>query len=140
MTDGWTHIHPDDVQAARQQWSAHIAAREPVDMALRMLQHDGVYRWQRLLAEPSRGVNGEVVNWYLIGIEIEETIKAQQALTASEREARELLDRLPGRFATRTEQDFDFINRQILEEAGTTLEGMQNLGFCNSFTPMTAPE
>ncbi|KAA1011314.1 PAS domain-containing protein [Paraburkholderia panacisoli] len=134
--DGWmNYIHPDDVQAARQQWSAHIAACEPVDMALRMLQHDGVYRWQRLLAEPSRGINGDVVNWYLIGIEIEETIKAQQALTASEREARELLDRLPGRFATRTEQDFDFINRQILEEAGTTLEGMQNLGFLQFIHP-----
>jgi PAS domain S-box-containing protein len=136
LGDGWMAcIHPGDVQTARQQWKAHIAAREPVDIAVRMLQHDGVYRWQRLLAEPSRCSNGSVINWYLIGIEIEETIKAQQALAASEREARELLDRLPGRFATRTEQDFDFINQQILEEAGSTLEGMQNLGFLRFIHP-----
>jgi len=134
--DRWmTYIHPDDVQAARQQWKACIAAREPVDIAVRMLQHDGVYRWQRLLAEPSHCQNGDVINWYLIGMEIEETIKAQQALTASEREARELLDRLPGRFATRTAEDFDFINRQILEETGTTLEGIQNLGFLSFIHP-----
>lgn len=128
-------IHPDDAQAARQQWQACIAACEPVDIAVRMLQHDGVYRWQHLLAEPSRRSNGDVINWYLIGIEIEETVRAQQALAASEREAKELLDRLPGRFATRTAEDFDFINRQILEEAGTTLDGMQNLGFLRFIHP-----
>ncbi|MFM0555959.1 PAS domain-containing protein [Paraburkholderia sediminicola] len=121
VSDRWmAYIHPDDMQAARQQWKACIAAREPVDIAVRMQQHDGLYRWQRLLAEPSRSSNGEVINWYLVGIEIEETIRAQQALAASEREARELLDRLPGRFATRTADGFDFINQQILEETGTT--------------------
>jgi PAS domain-containing protein len=121
-----TSIHPDDVQAARQQWKACTAACEPVDLAVRMLQHDGVYRWQRLLAGPSRATNGDLVNWYLVGIEIKETIRAHQALAASEREAWELLDRLPGRFATRTAQDFDYINQEILKEAGTTLEGIQN--------------
>ena len=136
LGDRWMAcIHPDDVQAARQQWKACIAARKPVDIAVRMLQHDGAYRWQHLLAEPSRCSKGDVINWYLIGIEIEETIKAQQALAASEREARELLDRLPGRFATRTAEDFDFVNRQILEEAGTTLDGMQNLGFLRFIHP-----
>jgi PAS domain S-box-containing protein len=134
--DGWmTSIHPDDVQAARQQWKTRIAACEPVDLAVRMLQHDGVYRWQRLLARPARATNGDLINWYLVGIEIEETIKAQQALAASEREAKELLDRLPGRFATRTEQDFDYINQEILEEAGTTLEGIQNLGYLTFIHP-----
>jgi PAS domain S-box-containing protein len=136
VANGWmTYVHPDDVQAARRQWNACIAAREAIDMSVRMLQHDGVYRWQRLLAEPSRSSSGEIVNWYLVGIEIEETVKAQQALAASEREARELLDRLPGHFATRTSDDFDFINQQILEKAGTTLEGMQNLGFLRFIHP-----
>ncbi|MFL9910483.1 PAS domain-containing sensor histidine kinase [Paraburkholderia sp. RL17-337-BIB-A] len=129
------YIHPDDVQAARQQWKACIAARETVDLAVRMLQHDGVYRWQRLLAEPARCQNGDVVNWYLIGTEIEETIKAQQALTASEREARDLLDRIPGRFAVRTEHDFDFVSQQILEETGATLGDIQNLGFLSFIHP-----
>jgi PAS domain S-box-containing protein len=134
--DRWmTYIHPNDVQAARQQWKTCIAACEPVDLAVRMLQHDGVYRWQHLLAEPSRASNGEVINWYLIGIEIEETIKAQHALAASEREARELLDRLPGRFATRTEHDFDFISRQTLEETGATLECIQSLGYLSFIHP-----
>ncbi|MGF6755721.1 PAS domain-containing sensor histidine kinase [Paraburkholderia sp. GAS42] len=134
--DRWmAYIHPDDVQAARQQWTACIAAREPVDIAVRMLQHDGVYRWQRLLAEPSRCQNGDVINWYLVGIEIEETIKAQQALAATEREARELLHRLPGRFATRTEHDFDFISQQTLEETGTTLEGIKSLGYLSFIHP-----
>ncbi|TCK96609.1 PAS domain-containing protein [Paraburkholderia sp. BL9I2N2] len=128
--DRWmAYIHPDDLAAARQRWNACIAAREPVDIAVRMLRRDGIYRWQRLLAEPSRSSSGDVINWYLVGIEMEETIKAQQALAASEKEARELLDRLPGRFATRTEHEFDYVSQQILEETGTTLEGIQNLGF-----------
>ncbi|WNC89167.1 PAS domain-containing protein [Paraburkholderia sp. FT54] len=136
LGDRWmAYIHPDDVQAAQQQWKARIAAREPVDIAVRMRQHDGVYRWKRLLAEPSRCSNGHVINWYLIGIEIDETIKAQQAVAASGREARELLDRLPGRFATRTADGFDFINKQILEETGTTLEGIQKRGFLSFVHP-----
>jgi PAS domain S-box-containing protein len=136
LGDRWmTYIHPDDIQAARQQWKACIAACEPVDIAVRMLQHDGAYRWQRLLAEPSRCSNGDVINWYLIGTEIEETIKAQQALAASEREARELLDRLPGRFATRTADNFDFVSQETLEETGTTLEGIQKLGYLSFIHP-----
>jgi PAS domain S-box-containing protein len=59
----------------------------------------------------------------------------QQALAESEKEARELLDRLPGRFATRTAEDFDLINRQIRDASGTTLEGMQNLGFLRFIHP-----
>ncbi|RXZ38491.1 PAS domain-containing sensor histidine kinase [Oxalobacteraceae bacterium CAVE-383] len=136
LGDGWMAcLHPDDAHAAKQQWKARIAAHEPVDINVRMLQHDGVYRWQRLLAEPSTCSNGDVPHWYLIAIEIEETVKVQQALAASEKEARELLDRIPGRFATRTEQDFDFVNQQILDETKTTLTGMQNLGFLRYIHP-----
>jgi len=129
------YIHPDDVDVARTQWKACIAAREPADIVVRLRQHDGVYRWQSLLAEPLLDDNRNVVNWYLIATEIDETVKAQQALAASEKEARELLDRLPGRFVTHTGHDLDFVSRLLLEETGTTLEGLQNLGFLNFVHP-----
>jgi PAS domain S-box-containing protein len=134
--DGWMScFHPDDAGAARQQWQTHVGAGLGVDIAVRMQQHDGAYRWQRLLAQPLHCANGDIINWYLVGIEIEDTVRAQQALAESEKEARDLLSRLPGRFATRTEHGFDFISQQTLDETGTTLEGIQKLGFLSFVHP-----
>jgi PAS domain S-box-containing protein len=128
--DQWQDfIHPDDADETRARWKRCIAARETVDIQVRMLQHDNRYRWQHIVAEPFFDERGKVSNWYLVGVEIEDGVKAQQALKQSEREARELLERLPGRFSTRTEEDFDYVNREILNETGTTLEKMQQLGF-----------
>jgi len=133
--DLWmNYIHPSEVEAARAQWAQCIEAGRPVDVVVRMQQYDGVYRWQHLVAEPFYD-EGVVVNWYLVGIEVDDAVKAQEALKKSEKEARELLDRLPGRFATRTAADLDFVNRNILEETGTTLEELQKLGFLHFIHP-----
>ncbi len=103
--DLWmNYIHPTEVEAARAQWAQCIEAGRPVDVVVRMQHYDGVYRWQKLVAEPFYD-EGVVVNWYLVGIEVDDAVKAQEALKKSEKEARELLDRLPGRFATRTTAD-----------------------------------
>ncbi|MEM5453566.1 PAS domain-containing protein [Paraburkholderia phytofirmans] len=133
--DLWmNYIHPAEVEAVRTEWAQCIETGQPVDVVVRMQQYDGVYRWQHLVAEPFYD-EGVVVNWYLVGIEVDDAIKAQEALQKSEKEARELLDRLPGRFATRTTTDFDFVNRHILEETGTTLEELQKLGFLHFIHP-----
>jgi PAS domain S-box-containing protein len=133
--DLWmNYIHPSEVEAARAQWAQCIEAGRPVDVVVRMQQYDGVYRWQHLVAEPFYD-EGVVVNWYMVGFEVDDAVKAQEALKKSEKEARELLDRLPGRFATRTTADFDFVNRHILEETGTTLEELQKLGFLHFIHP-----
>jgi PAS domain S-box-containing protein len=133
--DLWmNYVHPSEVEAARAQWAQCIEARRPVDVVVRMQHCDGVYRWHHLVAEPFYD-EGVVVNWYLVGIEVDDTVKAQEALKKSEREARELLDRLPGRFATRTTADFDFVSRRILEETATTLEELQRLGFLHFIHP-----
>jgi PAS domain S-box-containing protein len=136
MGDKWQDfIHPDDANEARTRWKHSIAARETVDIELRILQYDNVYRWQHIVAEPFFDEHGALAHWYVVGTEIEDAIGAKEALRKSEREARELLERLPGRFATRTEQDFDFVNRAILEETGTTLEALQKFGFLHFVHP-----
>jgi PAS domain S-box-containing protein len=71
----------------------------------------------------------------MVSIEVDDAVKTQAALRKSEKEARELLDRLPGRFGTRTAADFDFVNRSILEETGTTLEELRKLGFLHFVHP-----
>src|SRR5579863_268190 len=72
-----------------------------------MLRHDGVYHWKHLPAEPLLDDDGKFIDWYIVAVKIDVTVKAQEAPRASEKEARELLDRLPGRFLTRTKQDFE---------------------------------
>jgi PAS domain-containing protein len=82
------YIHPDVVDLARSEWKARRYHRKnaPAQRG---------YRWQHLLAEPLLDNDGQVINWYLIDIEIDESVKTQEALSASAKEARELLVRLP---------------------------------------------
>jgi PAS domain S-box-containing protein len=104
--DLWmNYIHPTEVEAVRTEWAQCIEVGRPVDVVVRMQHYDGVYRWQHLVAEPFYD-EGVLVNWYLVGIEVDDAVKAQEALKKSEKEARELLDRLPGRFTTKNGSGF----------------------------------
>ncbi|WP_217497483.1 PAS domain-containing sensor histidine kinase [Trinickia violacea] len=129
-------IHPDDADFARSQWKAHIAARKPVDVTVRMQQHDGVYRWQHLLAEPLLDDNGDVINWYLIGIEIDEAIKAQEALTAREHQLREITETIPGMiWCTDPQGQPTYVNRRTRDYTGVEVSDLVDLGYQKSIHP-----
>ncbi|MGV2292373.1 PAS domain-containing protein [Trinickia sp. YCB016] len=130
------YIHPDEADLARSQWKAHIAARKPVDVIVRMLQHDGVYRWQHLLAEPLLCDNGDVINWYLVGIEIDEAVKAQEALKAREHQLREITETIPGMlWCTDPQGQPTYVNRRTREYTGVEASDLTDLGYQKAIHP-----
>ena len=112
------HIHPEQHEEAYKSWMRCVATRTPLDTRWRMLDADGRYRWRHILAAPSFDDQGHLVNWYLMAIEIDEQVRAQQALETSEREARELLNRIPAMIAVRNRVGVEFVSDRFLQYVG----------------------
>lgn len=52
-------------------------------------------------------------------MDVDEQFRTQEALQASEREAREILDRVPAMISTRTAEGVAYTNRRLSDYVGT---------------------
>jgi len=87
---GWKPtIHPDDLPAVMEKWSALVASGETGEFEVRLRRHNGEYRWFLLRAEVVRNDQGGVVRWYGTHTDIED-LKRAQALLATEKGTLEL--------------------------------------------------
>jgi len=112
------YIHPEKYEEGYKSWMRCVATKTPLDTRWLMLQYDGQYRWQHILAHPSFDERGNVVSWYMMGIEIDQQVRAEQGLQTREREARELLNRVPAMLAIRGQSGIEFVSEQFLNHIG----------------------
>jgi PAS domain S-box-containing protein len=78
------HFHPDDVERNERAWSASLASGEPLSIEVRVRRADGQYRWHISRRVPLRDEKGDVVQWYSVGIDIEDQKRAEEELRRSE--------------------------------------------------------
>ncbi|MGO7718895.1 PAS domain-containing protein, partial [Rhizobium johnstonii] len=64
-------------------------------MRFRWLEKDGVYRWAECSVEPRRDDDGTVVQCYGVSLDIDEEVRALEALRDRERELSQLVDMVP---------------------------------------------
>ncbi len=64
-------------------------------MKYRMRRHDGVYRWVDGRAKPLCDQSGTILQWYVVSIDIDDEMRAQEALRDRERELSHLVDVVP---------------------------------------------
>lgn len=88
-------IHPDDVAAARQAANHSFTTGAPYVRQYRQLRADGSYRWTETRAEPLRDEAGNILQWYGVSVDIDDLVKAQEALQRSERRYRDLFHYMP---------------------------------------------
>jgi PAS domain S-box-containing protein len=136
LGSGWLQsLHPTFFKKAHSQWAQCIQRSEPLDVTWLFRQHDGTYRWQHIRAEPTIQAIAQSVSWYVLGIDVDELVKAQESLSASEHEAREILDRVPAMISTRTEEGIAFTNKQMSDYVGVVITDLRDGAYLDYIHP-----
>src|SRR6202050_399433 len=95
--DDWVPLlHPDDREDARKYWSSRLCTGEGGEVSYRVCSAQGDYRWFLTRMEPLRASDGTLLLWVRATLDIEELMRAQEALRESERSARSAIDGIAG--------------------------------------------
>jgi len=133
----WSEVvHPGDLPAVTGLWSRSVATGRPFNVEVRIRRADGAYRWFHCRGLPSRDVDGRIVRWYNLLIDVEDRINAEEALRASESHLRLITETIPA-LVWRTTPDggVDYVNRRVLEYTGKRLEDWGNAGWLRLLHP-----
>jgi formate hydrogenlyase transcriptional activator len=124
---GWTAaLHPHDLTGLVDYWRSVLASRESGEVEARLRRFDGVYRWFLFRATPSFDSDGAVVKWFGTNTDIEDRKRAEEALRATERNLRLVVDTIPGFVWTTTATgEVELVNQQLLEYFGKTVEELK---------------
>jgi PAS domain S-box-containing protein len=133
-------LHPDDREESRKAWSTCLRTGEAAEFSQRVRNAQGGYRWFLSRAEPLRASNGMLLQWVGVNLDIEELMRAQEALRESERSARSALDGIAGLVAVMAPNgELETANRQVLDYFGRSLEWLKNWGTNDAVHPEDLP-
>jgi PAS domain S-box-containing protein len=116
-------VHPDDLARTIEVFGNAISTGHPLDFEYRLRRFDGVYRWFQARVIPVRNAEGRMLHWNALVTDIDDRKKAEEALRASELDARSSLDNMPG-FLGRHSPDgtSEIVNKPFLQYLGKTVE------------------
>jgi PAS domain S-box-containing protein len=77
-------IHPDDLLDVQERYAHSLATGSPYAMKHRLRRADGAFRWVETRTVAMRNAEGEIVQWNGICFEIEDQVRAQEALTLTQ--------------------------------------------------------
>ncbi|MBP1886065.1 PAS domain S-box-containing protein [Ensifer mexicanus] len=90
-----TVVHPDDRDAVDRGLARSFETGAPFVGRYRQRRSNGPHRWVESRAEPLRDECGAIIQWYGVSVDIEDLIRAQEALRERERELSQLVDMVP---------------------------------------------
>ena len=123
-------VHPEDREAASKAFWDGVRSGQDFAVETRSLRaHEGAYRWHLQQAVVLRDGDGKVLKFVGTTTDIDDQMRAQEALRASETDLREILDRIPGLVCTLNPAgQIDLANRRLLDFFGMTLEELNSWG------------
>jgi PAS domain S-box-containing protein len=77
-------MHPDDLPIIQRNLGHSLRTGESFCMRYRNRRYDGTYRWVDARAEPLRDDCGRIVKWYGVSIDIDDEVRAQEGLRATQ--------------------------------------------------------
>lgn len=84
-------VHPDDRERTRGSWLAAVEGRCGYDVEYRIRGADGAYRWFKARGTPIRDARGVITRWFGTCTEIDDRVRAEEALRAADRRKNEFL-------------------------------------------------
>jgi PAS domain S-box-containing protein len=133
-------VHPEDLPRALEIVSNSFATGDPYEIEIRARRYDGVYRWFQARGIPLRDAEGRILNWYALHTDIEDRKRVEEALRASEFNARMIVDGIPGLVARVSPAgEVEVVNRPLLEYFGKDLEEVRNWQITDAIYPDDLP-
>ena len=112
-------LHRDDFRRFEEWWQEILECRKPPPTEVRFRRADGEYRWFQISAAPIYDVQGHLVRWCGINIDIDDRKRAEGALVARERELQLIVDSIPGMVAVfAASGELEAVNNQVLQYFG----------------------
>ena len=122
-------IHPDDLPTVRARWNHSLRTGDSFDLRHRLRGADGTYHWFHGLIQARRTAEGDIARWYGVMTAMEDLKDAEETARNAEFNSRLAIDHLPGLVCTASATgETEFVNRQILEYSGRTLEELRQWG------------
>jgi PAS domain S-box-containing protein len=78
--DGWSPVHPDDVEHSTSRYVEAITSGTPYVCEYRIRRHDGQYRWHITRAVPIRDSSGAITLWIGTSADIQDQKNTEHAL------------------------------------------------------------
>lgn len=132
--------HPEDRSAVQQIIERVSRERTEFDFEHRLLMPDGSVKYLRVVGRPSKDEWG---CFEFVGAvtDVTERKRAGEALRASEQSYRLIVDSIPGFVCTLTESgEIEFVNHQVLEYFGRTLEELKSWAASDAVYPDDLPD
>jgi PAS domain-containing protein len=107
-------------------------------MRFRWREKDGAYPWAECRVEPRRDADGAIVQWYGVSVDIDEEVRAQEALRKRERELSLLVDMVPSNLWRLTpDGETTLANKRMADFLGLDLTDTRHVDevFATSFHP-----
>ncbi|XKM43725.1 PAS domain-containing protein (plasmid) [Rhizobium ruizarguesonis] len=124
-----TLVHPDDASRLLETVHHSLASGDPFSIKYRMRRFDGAYRWVDGRAEPLRDQSGAIMQWYVISVDIDDEMRAQEALRDRERELSQLVDMVPSLlWRLNSEGTPTFFNQRLIDFLGLGIADMEKPG------------
>ena len=102
----------------------------------RVLRADGVYRWLHARSLPLRESSGHIVRWYTLLTDIDDLKRAEDAIRASERNLKLIIDTIPAlAWSARTDGSAEFFNQHYLDFIGLSAEQASGWGWTAAVHP-----
>ena len=129
-------IHPEDLPHVIEVFTQSIASGSPYEIVQRFRRSDGVYRWFQNSGFPLRDTNGHIVRWCVLLTDIDERKRAEDALRASERNLKLIIDTIPAlAWSARPDGTAEFFNQHYLDFIGLSAEQASGWGWTAAVHP-----
>jgi PAS domain S-box-containing protein len=120
-----TVVHPDDAAGVDEALAEALQTGHPFHRRYRLRRRSGDYRWIEARAEPLHDASGEIIQWYGVCLDIDDSMRTQNALRERELELIRLIDTVPSLiWSMNTAGQPTYFNRRLNEWLGLGVEDL----------------